>query len=202
MEQDGPVQDDVWRARRLRPVIIFYVIGVFVAFMALAGFVFHSTEAVKALFFAAIGGTVPLLPAVLSKVEYRWTDRGLEKRPFRPGDPEDFESVFLWDELSHVVPTRCGFKFYKSLPPSGPFRRFWNLHIDDGYSGEVHVDSGDQERALDVIARHRIPATRLGSPASLPGSLHALLGPGGDSRPDPLPRVEMRVPDKTTRRKR
>lgn len=53
--QEDPLVEYEWRARTLPPIVAVYVIGVFLLFMALARFLFHSGEAVKALLPPALG---------------------------------------------------------------------------------------------------------------------------------------------------
>ena len=76
-----------WSARKLQPIILVYVAGVFIAMMAVAQFAVHSPAAVKALALAAIGSFVALLPGVAGKVEYRLTRAGLEQRPLGRNAP-------------------------------------------------------------------------------------------------------------------
>jgi len=149
-----------WSARKMKPIILLYVAAVFGALMVPSYFVLHSTTAVKALALAAVASIVPLIPAVVSRVEYRLTARGFEHRPLGKKEPGEFKSVFQLDELSHVVPMRHGFKFYKPLNESNPFRRFWKAHVSDAFSGEVHVETVDRERVLDELAQRGIPERR------------------------------------------
>ena len=141
-----------WTARKMQPMVLVWVAVVFLAFMALSHFVFHSAAAVKALALAAVGFLVPLVPGVLSRVEYRLTEHELTSRMVDPKNPKDFKCVFVLDDLSHVVPTRHGFKYYKTLNEPSGLRRFWKIHVSDAYSGEVHVETTDQKRVLGVLA--------------------------------------------------
>jgi hypothetical protein len=140
-----------WSARKLHPVILLYVALVFLAFMALAYFVLHSVSGVKALAIGAVGATIPLVPAVLRRNEYRLTETGLEKRPIDPKKPRSFTEVFSWQELSRVRPMRRGFKFFLTLDEPRPLRRFWKTHVADAFSGEFHVESEDRERVLGIL---------------------------------------------------
>jgi hypothetical protein len=151
-----------WNARRLRPVIAFYVVGVFAVFIALAHFVFHSPDAIKALAAAALAAVVSLVPSLLNRLEYRITDGGLQKRPLSKERPRAFEDVFAWDELSHLVPTRTGFKYYKKLDEPKPLARFYKLHLSADHSGELHVERRDLEKVRALLHRHAVPV--LGSP--------------------------------------
>ena len=99
----------------------------------------------------AVAAIVPLVPTVLQKVEYRSTEDRLEKRPLGKEEAREFERVFRWGELSHVLAVSNGFKFYKPLGESNPFVRFWKLHVSDKYSGEVHVEKQDQKRVNELL---------------------------------------------------
>ena len=70
-----------WSARKLNPIVLLYVAAVFVVFILVAYFVLHSMTAVKALAMAAVASIIPLVPAVISRVEYRLNERVLERRP-------------------------------------------------------------------------------------------------------------------------
>ena len=149
-----------WSARKLHPITIFYVAAVFVAMMAVSYFLFHSLTGVKALALGAFGFIVPLFPGVINKVEYRLTESGLDKRPLKPKAPQDFEEVFGWDQLSHIVPMKNGFKYYRSLDDSNPLQRFWKTHISDAYSGEFHIETENLDEIRGILARHGIPISR------------------------------------------
>ena len=159
-ERDEAVVLHQWSARRLQPIIVFYVAAVFAVMMAVSYFLLHSLTAVKALALGAVGFIVPLLPGLIGKAEYRLTDSGLEKRPLNRKDPKDFKDVFRWDRLSHVVPMKHGFKYYRLIDDSNPFRRFWKAHISDAYSGEFHIEVKDRDEVLNILARHGIPTSR------------------------------------------
>jgi hypothetical protein len=153
---DEPVVLCHWTARTMEPIVLVWVALVFVAFIALSLFVFHSMSAVKALLAAAVASLVPMVPAVLNRVEYKLTERELTSRRLDPKNPRDYRRVFVLDELSHIVPTRCGFKFFNTLDEPSFLRRFWKTHISDAFSGEVHVAKEDQERVVGVLARQGI----------------------------------------------
>jgi hypothetical protein len=155
--QSGPVVLHEWTARKTQPVVIGYVLMVFLGFILLAHFVFRSPEAVTALFLAAIGSTVPLVPMVLSRTEHRMTEAGLEKRERKKGEAAPFKPVFAWEELSHVVPIRHGFKYYKPIGEGGWLVRFWKAHLSDRFSGEVQVEAEDRERILEMLTQKGIP---------------------------------------------
>ncbi len=147
-----------WSARKLRPIVLLWVALVSLAFIALGYFVFHSMTAVKTLAMTAVASLVPLVPAVLSRVEYRITGRKLERRPVNKEKPREFEAVFETDQLSHIVPMRHGFKFYRPLNESNPLLRFWKAHVSDAYSGEVHVEEADRESVMEILDRYGIPS--------------------------------------------
>ena len=58
---------DQWSARKIRPSVVFYVVGVFAAFMAAAQFVFHSPTGTMALAAAAVAAILQLLLGVTIK---------------------------------------------------------------------------------------------------------------------------------------
>ena len=140
-----------WVSRKVQPVVLFYVWLVFGAFMAVSQFVFHSTGAVKALALTAIAFTVSVLPVVLARVEFRATDAGVEKQPFNPGRPESYVDAFKWDELSHVVSVRNGFKYFKRMDEPNAVLRFLYTHFSDKYSGEIHVAAEDRARVKGLL---------------------------------------------------
>lgn len=146
-----------WSVRKVPPIVLLYMAAVFIGMMLLAYFVVHSPAAVKALALTAVGAMVPLVPTVISRVEYRLTERELERRPLTKNDPKPFKRVFQLDELSHVVPVRHGFKFYNPLSDSNALRRFWKLHVSDAYSGEVHAEADDQKKVLEILSQHGVP---------------------------------------------
>jgi len=145
-----------WSARKLQPIVLLYVAAVFAAMMALAYFVVHSMTAVKALAMTAVAAIVPLVPTVLMRVEYRLTERALDRRPLDKEKPRAYEEVFRLDQLSHIVPLRHGFKFYRPVTDTNPLRRFWKAHVSDEFSGEVHVEKADRERVFESLGRQGI----------------------------------------------
>ena len=102
-------------------------------------------------FAAAVGALVPLVPGVNAKVEYRLTATGLAKRSLGRGTPASFQDVFRWDQLSHIVPLRHGFKYYLTVNEPRPLRRFCKVHLSDAFSGEVQLEPEDQERVRDLL---------------------------------------------------
>jgi hypothetical protein len=158
-DSDDPVVLYRWTARGLQPIILLYVALVFIAFMMPAFFVFHSPAAVKALAMAAFGSIVSLFATLVSKTEYQLTGSGLEKRALNLKTPRAFKSVFGWDQLSHVVPIKHGFKYYKVLVEPKPLSRFWKLHISDAYSGQVRVEAGDRDTVLGILEQHGVPTS-------------------------------------------
>ncbi len=157
MTPEGPQLEHTWTARPVRPITALYVLVVFLVFMAVAQFVVHSREAVVALAMAAFGAVVSLIPGITSRIEYKLSDGGLAKRRIQAKESREFEDLFLWDELSHLTPTKTGFKFYKNTVGSGPLRRFIDLHFLSGHSGEFHAEEGDRERILALIQKREIP---------------------------------------------
>ncbi len=153
---DRPEAPYQWSARKLQPVVLLYVAAIFVVMMGFAYFVAHSMTAVKALAMTAVVAIVPLVPTVLMRVEYRLAERALERRPVDKEKPKIFEEVFQLDQLSHIVPMKHGFKFYKHLEEPSPLRRFWKLHVSNEYSGEVHVEAVDRESVLENLDRRGI----------------------------------------------
>lgn len=149
--EKGSVVLDRWSARRVQPAVVFYVVAVFAVFIAVSHFVFHSTEAVKALAIAALGAVAATVPSVMGKIEYRATASGIEKRTLDAKKPAAFEEALRWDELSRVVPMRRGFKYYRATNETNPARRFWKTHVSDRFSGEIHVERQDLGRILGIV---------------------------------------------------
>ena len=146
---------DRWSARKVPPVVLLYLAALSAVCILLAHFVFHSGEAVKGLVIAAVGAIGVATPGVLEKVEYQLTESGIEKRKADPKKPGEFKNVFRWDQLSHIAPTRHGFKYYKVLNETNGLARFWKRHLSDAYSGEVHVEKHDLDRVLRLVERQR-----------------------------------------------
>jgi len=160
MDSGDQGKRQVWTGRPIRPVIGLYVAAVFLVFMALAYFVFDSMDAVVALFFSAVGGLVALVPGMVSRIEYSLTENGLEKRNLTGHRSQEFTEVFSWEELSHVVPTASGFKYYKQMPATNPLRRFSRLHLSSHYSGEVYAEGPDRRRVLAGVEAKGVPTSR------------------------------------------
>jgi len=144
-----------WSARKVPPVVLLYLAALSAVCIAVAYFVFDSGDAVKGLVVAAVGAIGAATPGVLEKVEYQLTGSGIEKRKSNPKKPGEFESVFQWDQLSHIAPTKRGFKYYKVVNETRPVVRFWKRHLSDTYSGEVHVEKHDLDRVLGLVERQR-----------------------------------------------
>jgi hypothetical protein len=153
---DGSEVLDRWLARNVQPVVVLYLVAVFAALIAVSHFVFDSAEAVKALVIAAVGTVGATLPSILGKVEYQATASGIEKRKVDEKKPREFEEAFSWDELSHVVPIKHGFRYFKELDETRSLRRFWKLHVSDQHSGVIHVEKLDLERVLGLVKRQEI----------------------------------------------
>lgn len=97
ISSDDSAREHTWRARKTRPVIALYVLAVFIGFMALAYFGFHSREAVRALFLAAIGALASLAPGILTGFEYRLTD-SQEPALLRPDQFEAHPAILGVDD--------------------------------------------------------------------------------------------------------
>lgn len=145
-----------WTARKVQPVVLAYVLAVFLAFIALAFFVFHSTEAVFALATTAVGSLVPLTPMVMSRVEYQFTEAGLRKRPVKEGNTDAFKEAFSWDEVARITPMKHGFKFFKRVEAKNRLVRFWKTHLSEGMSGEFQVEQGERDAVTEIIARQNL----------------------------------------------
>lgn len=166
MSPDEPGTEHTWTARAVQPVVALWVAAVFVAFIALSHFVFHSDDAVGALFLTAIGSLAGMAPGVLRKVEYRITPSGVQKRT-RAREMREFQDVFSWDDLSHWIPTASGFKFYRKARDRRPVRRFLRVHVLAGGSGEVRVEPADRARVWEMLGRTGIPASKPPRPGRL-----------------------------------
>lgn len=153
-----PSGDIRWTARPVRPAVAVYVLCVFVAFMALAWFVFDSAEAVGALAASALASLVALAPMLARRVEYRLDGRGIFRRRVRPREESEFTLLCSWDDLVRLEPTAAGFKYFRQLPEAGSWTRFVMRHVSDRYSGELHVEPADRSDVTRTIAGHRIGA--------------------------------------------
>jgi hypothetical protein len=156
-DRDPSDLEHTWSERDIRPAILLYVAGVFAVFLALAHFIVRSTDAVVALFLAALASVGATVPGTLKRTEYRLSPHGLSKRPLSRKQPRDFVEVFTWDELSHLVPTRSGFKYYKKLEESNRLRRFAKVHLLSDYSGEFHVGAAHRSRVETIVDLQGIP---------------------------------------------
>jgi hypothetical protein len=150
---DGSEVLDRWVARKVQPVVVLYLLVVFVAFIIVSHFIFRSPEAVKALIVAAIGAVAATVASVVGRIEYRLTASGIEKRVVDGKKPREFEEAFRWHELVRVVPMKHGFRYFKTFNETGPLRRFWNVHVSDRFSGEIHVEKHDLERIYGLVER-------------------------------------------------
>ena len=148
---------DRWSARKVQPVVVLYLLVVFAVFIAMASFIFHSPDAVKALLVAAVGAVAATMPGVMSEVEYRATESGIERRTLKKKKKAgEFEETLRWEHLSHVKRTSHGFKFYLAMDETSPTRRFWKLHVSDECSGEIHVEKHDLDRILGIVEAQKI----------------------------------------------
>ena len=145
-----------WIARRLHPVIVVYTLLVFAVFMAASQFVFHSPDAVKSLALAAAAGIVALLPQVFARIEYRADASGVQKRAHGKKARGAFNKVFDWDQLSHVTPTRNGFKYFLQLDEKNTFLRWTKRQFSDRYSGEIQVEKKDRSRIRHLLGERGV----------------------------------------------
>jgi len=156
LEIVSPVVDR-WQARTMQPIIIvFYIAVVFAVLIPLAIFVFNSIAGITTLVVTAVGAIVPLLPSLLSRVEYRLSESGIEKRPVRRQNPAPFKELFRFPELDYIVPLKHGFKYYKKMDSTTPLRVFINRNFSDKYSGEVHLEKADRRRILAHLAERGV----------------------------------------------
>jgi hypothetical protein len=164
---EEPPAEHTWIARKVRPVVALYVAGVFGVFMVLAHFVFHSPEAVKALFLAAMAGEASLAPSLLSRLEYRITEGGIARRPLSKEKPREFQDVLSWSHLSHMTPTRTGFKYFRTVPGTDPrLLRFLKLNVLGDHSGEIYVEPEDRERVRALLEGRCVLVPAGSAPAS------------------------------------
>lgn len=141
-----------WTARKMQPSVILYVILIYIVFIGLAYFVFHSATAAKTLAFTLVGIIVPLVPSILKRIEYKLTGHDLMSRTKTPDDKEEYKPVFALDKLDYIVKIKHGFKFYLSIEEKNSSGRFWKKHISDKYAGEVHVETDDVQKVFDLIS--------------------------------------------------
>ena len=145
-----------WSARRMSPKVMLYVAIVFILFIAVSYFGFHSVTAVKGLTYTALASIMSLIPMVFTRAEYRLTQESLEYRPIRKKEQKPYKTLFLLDQLSHVVKIDSGFKFYLILKERNSILRFWKKHISDHYSGEVRLENKDTERVMTTLDKYGI----------------------------------------------
>jgi len=151
---------DRWQARTMQTTFIVSYIGVVLAVLIpLAIFVFDSIAGIMTLAATAVGAIVPLLPNLRSKIEYRLSEAGLEKRRLRREHPAPFKELFRFPDLDYIVPNRRGFIYYKKMEATTPLRAFINRNLSDNYSGEVHLETADRERVLARLAERGVGST-------------------------------------------
>jgi len=162
-KRDGTAAPEIlhgWTARKLPAWIPVCVVAIFLGFMAFAWFGIHSRHAVRALAMSMFGVVVPLLPAVLVRVEYRLTGAGLERRMPAGGAKSAFRPVFRWDELEGVRAGRSGFGYRLNrgagdAPADPPSRR-----RAAGSAGEIPVPADQREAVHGVFAAMGIAIVR------------------------------------------
>ncbi len=152
MSMQQPVEEFGWTARKAAPMTLVYVVSVFGVFMGFAYFVAGSPDGVGALLLAAVGAVSAMVPSLLTRTEYRMTESGVWRRTGRRKEPKEFEEIFSWRELDRLEETGSGFKYWKSLPESGPVLAFWRHHLTAEYSGELQLEKEDRP-ALSGILR-------------------------------------------------
>jgi hypothetical protein len=149
-----------WSARKVPPKIILYVSVVFIIFIAVSYFGFHSINAVKALAITALISILSFAPGIFNRIEYRLTKQALEYRPMKKKEQEPYKILFLLDQLSHIVQIENGFKYYLTLNESNPFRKFWKKYMSDKYSGAVNLEKADNKRILSTLDQFGISIQR------------------------------------------
>ncbi|MCP4574088.1 MAG: hypothetical protein GY838_17140 [bacterium] len=150
---DGPEILLEWSARQVRPVVLLWLALISLGSMAVVWFAVHTPEAVTALLAAGVTALGTTAPSVLNRIGYRATADSLEKLPPSKRKKREFVTVCRWDDLSHVAPGKHNIKYYKHLNESNALLRFWKLHISDGYSGEIHMETEDRDEILALLGR-------------------------------------------------
>jgi hypothetical protein len=128
-----------------------YVAGIFAGFMAMAHFVFHSPDAVKGLLMTGVGSVASLFASTLIRVEYRLTDEGVSKRQGSGEGERAFKLLFRWEELSHLVATRTGFRY----------------RTQDRRSGELHVEAAELAELRALLGARDVPILGPGQSAQV-----------------------------------
>ncbi len=145
-----------WSARKMQPKVVIYVAIVFLAFIVVSYFGFHSISAVKTLALTAVGAIVPLIPMLTSRIEYQLTEQKLEFRAVRKKQNKVYKTLFYLDKLSYVVQISTGFKFYLIFNEPNFIKRFWKKHIIDNYSGEVKIEKADLLNIINKLKDYGI----------------------------------------------
>lgn len=156
MHKNNSEEIHYWSVRKISPKILLLIAIVFLIFIAIAYFGFHSTNAVQALIYSALGSIVTLLPGVFTFLEYRLSKEKLEYRPIRKKSQKSYKTIFLVKELSHLVKTADGVKYYLKFSENNSIRRFWKKHISDKYSGEVKIPNNDTSKILDTFKNYGV----------------------------------------------
>jgi hypothetical protein len=140
-----------WSARKMSPKVILYVAIIFIAFIALAYWGFHSLAAVKTLFFTALAYILSVLPIVFSHLEYRLSAQKLESRQVKKQDPKPYKTLFQLAEVSHLVKSSGSLKYCLNFEEANRFHRFFKKHFSDRYSGEIKLAPKDSEQIIAAL---------------------------------------------------
>lgn len=149
-----------WSARKMPPIIIVYVVLIFIAFAAISYWGLHSTTAAKTLAFTAIGSIVPLMPLAFARIEYQLSQQKLESRSSIKKTVKPYTELFRLDQVSYIVRIRSGFKYYLTFKEDNKILRFFKKHISDKYAGEIKVEKSDAERIIAEFEKYGIDIRR------------------------------------------
>lgn len=141
-----------WKARKIKPIILIYVGMIFFIFILISHFVFHSSEAVKALLITALGTIGPLSIAMFNRIEYKLTKEMLEHRPINQNKPSEFKTLFSLDQKINIKRAGSGLKYFLPLEESNPLKRFLKMNFSDKYSGEILIEKEDRKKVLDAFS--------------------------------------------------
>lgn len=145
-----------WSARKMPPIVIVYVVLIFITFMAISYWGLHSTTAAKTLAFTAIGSIVPLMPLAFARIEYQLTKQKLESRSYIKKATKPYAVLFKVDQVNYIVRTGSGFKYYLKFEEKNGFKRFVKKHVSDKYGGEVKIEKPDVEKILAEFKKYGI----------------------------------------------
>lgn len=137
-----------WTARKMSPRVILYVAIVFIAFIVLAYWGFHSLTAVKTLVFTALAYILSVLPMVFGRVEYQLSTHKLESRQIKKQGSTPYKTLFKLEKVSHLVKSSDSLKYYLNFEEPNQFYRFFKKHFSDRYSGEIKVAPKDSAQII------------------------------------------------------